>query len=301
MCSYTSVGGVPSCASHWALTELLRDAWGVDGYVVSDCLALQVMMQAHHYLPYDIPLAAATAVNAGVDWNCGCVLANGTAAALARGLLNESAVDAAVSRILRVLFELGEFDADVPYRAFGADRLDTPAHRALAQAAAEQGLVLLKNGRGALPLSRAAKLAFVGPSADDGGVMQSSYGGDCRLCANHTPLRAARAAGLDVSYTRGCDVFSEDTSGFAAAAAAVAAADAAVLFLGLDFPCESEWGNGPVRCRAARGGACGGERHAAMRRVARAALLHRLPSPPAHPRTAKTTARTCGCPACKKA
>ena len=284
MCSYTATNGVPSCASHWALTELLRDTWGMSGYVVSDCLALQVMMQAHHYLPYDIPLAAATAINAGVDWNCGCVIgaccccaagpahrlaalpglaltscaprrarllpspaptANGTSAALARGLLNESAIDESVSRVLRVLFELGEFDAEVPYRSYGAERLDTPAHRALAQASAAQGLVLLRNAHGALPLARGAKLAFIGPSADDGGIMQSSYGGDCDLCANHTPLRAARAAGLAVTYTRGCDVVSEDTSGFAAAAAAAAAADVAVLFLGFDFPWESEWGNGP--------------------------------------------------------
>lgn len=73
MCSYNAMGGVPSCANHWALTELARDTWGFSGYVVSDCLALQVMMQAHEYLPYDIPRAAAAAINAGTDWNCGCV------------------------------------------------------------------------------------------------------------------------------------------------------------------------------------------------------------------------------------
>ena len=234
---------MPSCASHWALTELLRDAWGVRGYVVSDCLALQVMMQAHHYLPYDIPLAAATAINAGVDWNCGCVIANGTAAAIARGLLNESAVDASVARILSVLFELGEFDQNVPYRSYGAERLDTPAHRAVALAAAQQGLVLLK--RGGLPLSPSARLAFVGPGADDGGIMASSYGGDNRIINAHTPLLAARAAGLNVTHAHGCDVATMDRSGFAAALAAAADADAVIFFAALDFAWESEWGNGP--------------------------------------------------------
>jgi beta-glucosidase-like glycosyl hydrolase len=245
MCAYSAVNGVPSCANHWALTELTREQWGFEGYVVSDCLALQVMMQAHEYVPYDIPLAAATALNAGTDWNCGCVLQNGTAAAIARGLTNETVVDAAVSRILTVLMRLGEFDADVPYRAWGKERLDSADHRALAQDAAAQGLVLRKNSGGALPLARGARVAFIGPNADDGGVMQSSYGGDCHLCANHTPFKAAVAAGWAVTLTRGCDQVSTDTSGFAAAVAAATAADVAVLFLGSYFQWESEWGNGP--------------------------------------------------------
>ena len=63
MCAYTSVNGVPACASHWALQELMRDDWGFTGYIVTDCLALQVMMQAHEYVA-DIPTAAAEAVSA---------------------------------------------------------------------------------------------------------------------------------------------------------------------------------------------------------------------------------------------
>ena len=245
MCAYTATDGVPSCANHWAMTELARDTWGFSGYVVSDCLALQVMMQAHEYIPYDVPLAAATALNAGTDWNCGCVLQNGTAAAIERGLTNETVVDAAVGRILTVLMRLGEFDMDVPYRAYGKERLDSADHRALAQDAAAQGLVLLKNKGGVLPLAAGSRLAFIGPNADDGGVMQSSYGGDCDICANHTPYKAAVAAGWAVTLTRGCDQVSTDKSGFAAAVTAAAAADVAILFLGSYFQWESEWGNGP--------------------------------------------------------
>ena len=245
MCSYTSTNGVPSCANHWAITELARQQWGFSGYVVTDCLALQVMMQAHEYLPYDIPLVAARAINSGVDYNCGCVLQNGTAAAIARGLTNVSMVDAAVARILHVLYALGEFDADVPYRAYGLERVDAPAHRALALEAAQQGLVLLKNAGGLLPLSPSSRLAFIGPNANDAGVMQSSYGGENVLVQEHTPWLAARAAGLNATLTRGCSVNDLDTSGFPAAVAAARAADVAILVLGLDFAFESEWGNGP--------------------------------------------------------
>ncbi len=213
--------------------------------VVSDCLALQVMMQAHEYIPYDIPLAAALALKAGVSYNCGCVLKNGTEAAIARGLVNESVVDENVRRTLSVLMRLGEFDANVPYRAYGAERLDTAANRALALDAALQGMVLLRNERGALPLSAAARLAFIGPAADNAGMMASSYGGDNHLINAHTPILAARALNLSVTLTHGCDVNEAGTDGFAAAVAAAQAADVAVLFVGHDFPMESEWGNCP--------------------------------------------------------
>ena len=245
MCAYPAVNGVPTCASEWAMQELMVEQWGFEGYVVSDCLALQVMMQAHEYIPYDIPLAAALSLKAGVSYNCGCVLKNGTEAAIARGLVNESVVDENVRRTLSVLMRLGEFDVDVPYRAYGAERLDSPANRALALDAALQGLVLLKNEGGLLPLRAGAKLAFIGPAADNAGMMASNYGGDNHLINAHTPILAAQAAGLSVTLTHGCDVNSADTSGFAAAVTAAQAADVAVLFVGHDFPWESEWGNGP--------------------------------------------------------
>jgi beta-glucosidase-like glycosyl hydrolase len=271
MCSYTATNGVPSCASEWAMEELMREQWGFDGkldspdscwscrryshphpppktragYVVTDCLALQVMMQAHEYIPYDIPLAAAIALEAGVSYNCGCVLRNGTEAAIARGLINETLVDEAVRRTLGVLYKLGEFDLDVPYRSYGVEQLDTPSHRALALESALQGLVLLKNSKGVLPLSPTAKIAFIGPAADRADIMASSYGGDNDLINSHTPILAAQAAGLSVTLTHGCDINNPDASGFPAAVAAAVAADVAVLFLGTDFAFESEWGNGP--------------------------------------------------------
>jgi beta-D-xylosidase 4 len=140
---------------------------------------------------------------------------------------------------------LGEFDQNVPYRAYGAERLDTPANRALALDAALQGMTLLRNEGGLLPLRANARLAFIGPAADNAGMMASNYGGDNHLINSHTPILAAQAMGLNVTLTHGCDVNSADTSGFAAAVAAAQAADVAVLFVGHDFPWESEWGNGP--------------------------------------------------------
>jgi hypothetical protein len=245
MCAYTGVNGVPACASEWAMQELMVDQWGFNGYVVSDCLALQVMMQAHEYIPYDIPLAAAISLKAGVSYNCGCVLKNGTVDAINRGLVNESVVSENVRRTLSVLFKLGEFDQNVPYRDYGIEHLDTPANRALALDSALQGMVLLKNSGGVLPLSSSQKFAFIGPAADNAGMMASNYGGDNKLINDHTPIKAAQAMGLQVTLSHGCDVNSLDESGFADAVSATNAADVAVLFMGHDFPAESEWGNGP--------------------------------------------------------
>jgi beta-glucosidase-like glycosyl hydrolase len=243
MCAYPAVNGVPTCASKWAMQDLMISEWGFDGYVVSDCLALQVMMQAHEYLPYDIPLAAAVSLKAGVSYNCGCVLKNGTEDAINRGLVNESVVTENVRRTLSVLMRLGEFDQNVPYRDYGVEHLDTQANRALALDSALQGMVLLKN-TGVLPLSASQKIAFIGPAADNAGFMESNYGGDNKLINDHTPLRSAQAMGLQVTMTHGCDVNSLDESGFADAIAAATAADVAVLFMGHSFEIESEWGNG---------------------------------------------------------
>jgi beta-D-xylosidase 4 len=203
------------------------------------------MMQAHAFIPYDIPLAAAVSLNAGVSYNCGCVFKNGTADAIARGLVNESVVDANLRRTLSVLVRLGEFDQSVPYRSYGVEHVDTEPNRALALDAALQGMTLLRNEHSLLPIRAGTRLAFIGPAADNAAMMASSYGGENRLINSHTPIRAARAMGLNVSLTHGCDVNSADTSGFAAAVAAAEAAEVAVLFLGHDFAWESEWGNGP--------------------------------------------------------
>jgi beta-D-xylosidase 4 len=236
MCSYTAVNGVPSCASEWANKELMRDSWGFDGYVVSDCLALQVMLNAHEYIPNnDIPMAAAAALNAGLSYNCGCVIGNGTLGALLRNLTDTETIDENLRRMLRVLFKLGEFDQHVVYRSYGFDKVDTPENRAVALEAALQGAVLLKNDDGVLPLNRKQFLALLGPAVDDPEIMKSSYHGDNHMIVDHTPAKAAAAMGLRFTVTKGCEVNSLDKSGFSAALKAASDADVAVVFLSLSF------------------------------------------------------------------
>ena len=144
-----------------------------------------------------------------------------------------------------MLYSLGEFDQDVVYRSYGLNHLDTSAHRTLALETAQQGMVLLKNQGHVLPLSASRKLAFIGPGADNAGIMASSYGGQNDLINSHTPILAAQARNLSVTHQRGCDVWSTDTSGFTAALQVGEAADVIVFFAAVDFATASEWGNGP--------------------------------------------------------
>ena len=203
-------------------------------------------MQDHHYFPEgNISLVAAASLKAGTDYNCGCVLPSGIPVALSQGILNIEDVNKSVRRILRTLFLLGEFDANVPYRSWGLDRFDTDSHRSLALDAAMQGLVLLKNDGRILPFDPSTKVALIGPNADNAAAMLSSYVGQNVLAESHTPWKAAQAMGLPWTYEKGCDFDSDDTSGIPRAVMLAKASERAVLVLGLHFQSESEWGNPP--------------------------------------------------------
>jgi beta-glucosidase len=174
MGAYNAVNGVPCCASHFLLTELLRGQWGFRGYVTSDCGAIGCIHDQHHYAA-TLPLAAAMAVRAGCDLDCGDTLRSYLKAAVHQELISEEDIAMAVTRLLTVRFLLGLFDPPekVPYTQIPFAVVDSPAHRALALEAARQSLVLLKNDSQFLPLDRAAikKVAVIGPLA-----------GACILC-----------------------------------------------------------------------------------------------------------------------
>ena len=157
----------------------------------------------------------------------------------------------------------------MPHRSLGFESIDSEEHRALSLEAAEQGIVLLKNGNAgaaALPLSltAGAVIAFIGPHHDATSAMLSSYAGDNRLVKLHSPLLAMQAlanrSGATVTSARGCVIggsctkpmpikrqscalVNNDTSQIPAAVDVAAAADVAVVFVGLNQDQESEWGN----------------------------------------------------------
>jgi beta-glucosidase len=169
MGAYSALNGIPCCASHFLMTDLLRDRWGFRGYVTSDCDAIDNIYDPHHYAA-DLPIASAMAVTAGCDLNCGGTLQANLKAAIDRELIGEEDIDLSVTRVMTVRYLLGLFDppTKVPYTKIPFEVVDSPEHRELALEAARQTLVLLKNDSKFLPLDKNSikKIAVIGPLAE---------------------------------------------------------------------------------------------------------------------------------------
>ena len=180
MCAYNSIDGAPACANTMLLRDHLRNDWHFDGYVVSDCAAVADVNTGHHYAP-DMAHAAAAALKAGTDLECG--FANGQAFpalvdAVHQKLVTEAELDNALRRLFHARFNLGMFDPPASYD-FGhipATETNSPEHRALALQAARESIVLLKNRNAALPLKPDEKrIAVIGPTAELVQSLQGNY------------------------------------------------------------------------------------------------------------------------------
>lgn len=146
MSAYNSLNGVPCCANRWLLTDLLRNQWGFQGYVVTDCGGIGQIHYGHHYVK-SIPAACGSAIRAGVDLECGSDFKDNVYKALLLGYLSQAELDQAVRRVLRARFRLGLFDPIIsdPYASLNESNIGCDLHAALALDLAEKSLVLLKN------------------------------------------------------------------------------------------------------------------------------------------------------------
>src|SRR5580658_549704 len=169
MSSYNSLNGVPTSCSRFLLTDILRNLWGFQGYVVSDCDAIEDISKTHKFVP-TLEEAAALAVNAGCDINCGTTYQDHLAKAVDQMLISESAIDQSAIRSFTGRVLLGNFDApdQNPYNNIPVSCLESDSHRQLALEAARQSIVLFRNNGNLLPLDRTKirKIAVIGPMAD---------------------------------------------------------------------------------------------------------------------------------------
>ena len=245
MGAYNRTNGEPCCASPTLLQQILRDEWGFEGYVVSDCGAIRDIF-ANHKVVASAAEAAALAVKNGCDLNCGEAYA-ALLIAVAQGLIDEAAIDKAVARLFTARFRLGMFDPpeQVPYAHTPITVNDSPGHRALALRSAQESIVLLKNVGNTLPLHPAGlkRIAVIGPNADDPIVLLSNYNGT--PSSSVTPLQGIRnklGESVDVLYARGCTIRGRDSSGLAEAIAVAEQADVVVAVMGLSQIEEGEEG-----------------------------------------------------------
>ncbi len=178
MCAYNRFQNLPCCGSPFLLNDILRKEWGFEGYVVSDCWAINDIYAYHKVVP-TLAEAAAMAVKAGTDLNCGRCYAT-LVEGVKKGLLEEAVIDTAVKRLFIARFRLGLFDPpeSVSYTQIPYSVVDSMKHRHLALEAARKSIVLLQNHRDTLPFPKSFKsLAVIGPNADDVEVLLGNYNG----------------------------------------------------------------------------------------------------------------------------
>jgi beta-glucosidase len=178
MCAYNRVNGEAACASDRLLNGVLRGEWGFEGFVVSDCRAIDDLHARHHVTETPAE-SAALALKRGTDLECGTVYAN-LAEAVKKGLVSEAELDRSLGRLMLARLRLGMFDdpKHVPYAQIPFSVVDSAEHRALAQRTTEASVVLLKNASGTLPLRRdLGTIAVLGPNADNGLMLLGNYNG----------------------------------------------------------------------------------------------------------------------------
>jgi beta-glucosidase len=207
MGAYNRVNGESASASHWLLTDVLRNQWGFKGYVVSDCDSVEDVWKWHKIVATQEE-AAALGVKSGDEVNCGRTY-GALFNAVNMGLITEAEVDVALRRAFLTRFQLGMFDppsqvkwARIPYSVN-----QSAGHDALSREVAQKSLVLLKND-GILPLSKKLKtIAVIGPTADEiMSLLGNYYGTPAAPMTVLQGIRAAVGPNTKVLYSRGTDL-----------------------------------------------------------------------------------------------
>jgi beta-glucosidase len=177
MCAYNRYEDEPCCGSDRLLQQILRDEWGYDGLVVSDCWAINDFYnKGSHETEPDATHASAKAVITGTDLECGSSFEN-LVSAVKEGLIDEATIDRSLERLMKARFELGEMDESTPWDELPYSIVDSKEHQALALKMAQETMVLLQNKGNVLPLSKDLTIAVIGPNANDSVMQWGNYNG----------------------------------------------------------------------------------------------------------------------------
>ena len=217
MCAYQRFEGKPCCTSDRLLIATLRNKWGYDGIVVTDCDAINNFYNRGQHETHKDPLSASVdAVLNGTDLECGKVFMS-LIEGLKKGYIKEADLDGHLRKTLKGRFELGMFDPDelVPWSSIPASNISNEEHDALATQAARESMVLLQNNANILPLSKSIKtLAVLGPNADDVELLNGNYGGTPTEAHQHSLLEGIKNAvpGAKIIYDKACELNDEYTT-----------------------------------------------------------------------------------------
>lgn len=249
MGAYNRTNGEPCCGSKTLIDDILRKEWGFEGHFVSDCWALRDFHE-HHMVTTTPEESAAMAINAGCDLNCGVTYLY-ILKAYEEGLVSEETITEAAIRLYTTRYLLGLFDGS-EYDAIAYDKVECKEHLELAQKAAEESIVLLKND-GILPLNKKKlkTIGIIGPNANSRAALVGNYHG---TASEYVTIQDGimRYVGEDVRVLTsiGCDLFRDRTEPLALqqdrlmeARIVAEQSDVVLLCLGLDETLEGEEGD----------------------------------------------------------
>jgi beta-glucosidase len=237
MTSFNEINGIPSTSSHWLLTDLLRKAWGFNGFVVTDWTAINELV--NHGVAADPESAAELALNAGVDLDMeGSSFLNHLPGLLKNKRVSIETIDEAVRHILYAKIQLGLFDD--PYRFCNKQReqseIMTKGSLDFARKLVSESCVLLKNDNHTLPIPPTVKiLAVIGPLADARKEMLGNWSaaGEWEKCVTLVDgIRNNCGGSVRVVYEKGCNINDTDITGFEPAVTLAHEADYVILALG---------------------------------------------------------------------
>jgi len=248
MGAYNRTNGEP-CCGHSYLQDIIRDKWGFEGHIVSDCWAIRDFHE-HHKVTNTSEESAALALKKGCDLNCGCTYIS-LMNAYKQGLVSEQDIRTAAIRLFTTRYILGMFD-ETEFDGLNYLDVETKENLDVTRRASEESIVLLKND-GILPLDKNEKqvIAVIGPNADDRACLVGNYYGTSSEYI--TALEGIRNASSDntrILYSEGCnintpkpDVLSREYHRLAEAKAVIKRSDLVVLVIGLNETLEGEEGD----------------------------------------------------------
>jgi beta-glucosidase len=235
MSGFNDLTGVPASANHYTLTEILKEKWGHDGFVISDWASIRNL--TNQGVAKDRKEAGLKAFLAGVEMDMmDNIYVENLPALVEEGKISMAQIDDAVRRILRIKYRLGLFEQPFVDELSEEERYLLPEYLEVAEQLAAESMVLLKNENNTLPLKSSAKnIAFIGPMLHDSINMMGSWEGmgkasDVRTIYDGLNKEFGKKSTLH--FANGCDFEGTDTTGFAEARTIAAKADVIVLLMG---------------------------------------------------------------------
>jgi beta-glucosidase len=238
MMAYSDYLGVPIAKSKELLQGILREEWGFDGFIVSDCGAVENLTSRKHYTAIDYVDAANQALAAGIATNCGDTYNNpAVIAASQNGGINMNNLDNVCRTLLRTMFRNGLFE-DNPCKPLDWNKVypgwNSPEHKAIARKAAQEAIVLLENKNNILPLSKSIKtIAVIGPGADD--LQPGDYTPKLQpgqLISVLSGIKTSVDKNTRIIYEKGCEFVSTDNYNVEKAISTTVNADVVIMVLG---------------------------------------------------------------------